>query len=157
MSWTWRHGKGAERSDASGMRESFADLHRWKLVSTTEGVNTKVDHELLRQIACGPWVQRTYPDEKYVFQQIYCRSAPPGPPTVPGEILADWPPYSPDLNPLDFSMWSMLWAKFPATSHTNLDTLCLSIAVKRDEQVVEYICKTCHSFHHCRKPITRKN
>jgi hypothetical protein len=34
-------------------------------------------------------------------------------------FLADWPPYSPDLNSLDFSTGSILQAKGHATPHAN--------------------------------------
>ena len=34
-----------------------------------------------------------------------------------------WPPYSPDLNPLDFSIWSILEQRACATTHTNINTL----------------------------------
>jgi hypothetical protein len=51
-------------------------------------------------------------------------------------ILADWPPFSPDLNLLDFSICSLLQAKVQATPYTNLATLCPSIAAERVGLVV---------------------
>jgi hypothetical protein len=39
----------------------------------------------------------------------------------------DSPPYSPDLNPLDFSVWSVLQEKVLAMPHTSLAALRLSI------------------------------
>ena len=42
----------------------------------------------------------------------------------PGFITSqEWPPYSPDLNPLDFSVWAILEARACATPHKNLDSL----------------------------------
>ncbi|KAF2363332.1 hypothetical protein FHG87_005911 [Trinorchestia longiramus] len=35
----------------------------------------------------------------------------------------EWPPYSPDLNPRDFSVWSVLESTACTKSHKNLDVL----------------------------------
>ena len=40
-----------------------------------------------------------------------------------GGIAQFWPPSSPDLNPMDFGIWSMLEHKACATSHKNIDAL----------------------------------
>ncbi len=43
---------------------------------------------------------------------------------VPDFITAkQWPPSSPDLNPLDFSIWSLLEAKACAKPHTSIESL----------------------------------
>jgi hypothetical protein len=82
-------------------------------VGTGKEVYVDVYQDLLRQHMV-PWVQRTYPDGNYVFQQD---SAPAHiVPTTHAFLrenmadfwaLADWLLYSPDLNLLDFSMWSV--------------------------------------------------
>ena len=36
-------------------------------------------------------------------------------------------PYSPDLNPMDYSIWSILESKACANSHTSIDTLMTSL------------------------------
>ena len=33
----------------------------------------------------------------------------------------EWPPYSPDLNPMDFSVWEILESKVCSTSYKNLN------------------------------------
>jgi hypothetical protein len=43
---------------------------------------------------------------------------------------ADWPPYLPDLNLLDFSTGSVLQPKGQATPHTNLAALRPSVAAE---------------------------
>jgi hypothetical protein len=43
---------------------------------------------------------------------------------------ADWPPYSPNLNSLDFSAGSFLQPKGQATPHANFVALRLSVAAK---------------------------
>jgi hypothetical protein len=55
-------------------------------------------------------------------------------------ILAEWPPYSPDLNLLDFSVWSVLQEKVQPTPHTALVALRRSITRQWNW--------TCRSFRH---------
>jgi hypothetical protein len=45
-------------------------------------------------------------------------------------LLVDWPPYSPDLNPLDFDNQRDLQAKVQAMPHSNLAALGPSIATE---------------------------
>jgi hypothetical protein len=59
---------------------------------------------------------------------------------------ADWPPYSPNLISLDFSIWCVLQEKGQATPHTNLTAIRLSITVEWDWLVTEYIHKNYCSF-----------
>jgi hypothetical protein len=69
----------------------------------------------------------------------------------------DFLPYSPDLNPLDFSIWRILQAEVQAKPHGNLDALCLFIDAERDWLAVEYIQRTCCSCHYCEQAIMAKN
>ena len=39
----------------------------------------------------------------------------------------EWPPYSPDLNPMDYSIWSILETKACAKAHTNVESLKASL------------------------------
>jgi hypothetical protein len=54
-------------------------------------------------------------------------------------FVADLPPYSPDLNQLDFATRRVLQAKVYGTPHSNLTTLRLSFAVEWDRLVAVYI------------------
>jgi hypothetical protein len=45
-------------------------------------------------------------------------------------FLADLPPYSPNLNSLDFDTWHVLQAKAQATPHLNFSALRPSIAAE---------------------------
>jgi hypothetical protein len=72
-------------------------------------------------------------------------------------ILVDWPPYSPDLNLLDFSISCVLQVKVQTTAHSNLDALRKSITAEWDQLAAAYICKTCHSFRRCQEAAARKN
>ena len=44
-------------------------------------------------------------------------------PLQPTRIPAEWPPYSPDLNPMDFCIWSILESKVSAIQHPSVDSL----------------------------------
>ncbi len=59
---------------------------------------------------------------------------------------ADWPPYSLDLNLLNFSIWRVLQVKVQAMPNSILAALGLSIAVEWDQLTAKYICKDCHLF-----------
>jgi hypothetical protein len=57
-------------------------------------------------------------------------------------FLADWPPYSPNLNPLDFETRQVLQAKAQPTPHSNLTALRPSIATEKDLKAAVQIRKT---------------
>ncbi|KAI6646946.1 hypothetical protein LOD99_9040 [Oopsacas minuta] len=50
----------------------------------------------------------------------------------------EWPPSSPDLNPMDFSIWAILETKACAKSHNNLDSLKRSL-VKEWEKIPQEV------------------
>lgn len=73
---------------------------------------------------------RMYPDGNWTFQQdsarahkakitqAWCKR------NLPDFIsTSEWPPSSPDLNPLDYSIWDILESRVNATRHTSLDSL----------------------------------
>jgi hypothetical protein len=79
-------------------------------VGAGERINADVYQDLLQKHVV-PGLQRVYPDGNYIFQQD---SAPAHTARTTQQYLketmaefwtpADWPPYSPDLYPLDFSV-----------------------------------------------------
>ncbi len=100
--WTLRDGQGAEKSDASGMSSGFTLPI---VVFTSKLVNANIYQELLRQHVV-PWVQRDVVWQKI---RLLADSVPASAtqmtlrPLAEFCLLADWPPYSPDLNSLDLS------------------------------------------------------
>ena len=54
-----------------------------------------------------------------------------------------WPPSSPDLNPLDFSIWANLRARVNEHQHPNIDTLKSTIIKAWNEFSRDEIVKTC--------------
>lgn len=57
-----------------------------------------------------------------------------------------WPPSSPDLNPLDYSVWRFMKAKACANRHSNTTALKRTITRAWREMDSEYVIRTCRSF-----------
>ena len=57
-----------------------------------------------------------------------------------------WPPSSPDANPLDYSIWSVIEAKACATPHPNLTELKASITREWAAMTDSYVVKTFKAF-----------
>ena len=115
-------------------------------------IGTEAYLKVLRTVV-KPWIEANYPDGGYIFQQD----------NAPGHAsnktqawllknLAGawskgyWPPSSPDLNPLEYSVWSVVEARACATPHPNLDSLRLAICTELDNLSFAYLVKTCKSF-----------
>jgi DDE superfamily endonuclease len=121
-------------------------------VAAGERINAAIYQELLRQHVV-PWLKRTYPDGNYVFQQD---SAPAHAARSTQDFLREnmashwspelWPPFSPDLNPLDFSIWSVLEARVQATAHENLAALRASISREWATLDEDYVRSACRPF-----------
>ena len=58
----------------------------------------------------------------------------------------EWPPRLPDLNPLDYSMWSILEEKACAKPHTNVESLKRALVKAWDEISVEILKKIVDDF-----------
>ena len=57
-----------------------------------------------------------------------------------------WPPYSPDLNPLDFNIWGYVESKACANPHSNISSLQKSVEKAWDELLtVDHVKKTCNA------------
>ena len=104
---------------------------------------TKINQVLYRNLLNDhvlPWAQSTYGNENWVFQQD---SAPAHTAKLTiGWIKEnfpffispnEWPPNSPDLIPMDFSIWSILEQKACATSHKSVNSLKLALKKAWDE------------------------
>ncbi|EYB87313.1 hypothetical protein Y032_0265g654 [Ancylostoma ceylanicum] len=116
-------------------------------------VNTEyhLEHILKKEVlpwACShfgsePWTfqQDSAPAHKAKVVQKWCAN------TLPDFISAeDWPPYSPDLNPMDYSVWSILKAKACAKSHTCLKSLREALQKAWDELDDDYLRSTVDAF-----------
>jgi hypothetical protein len=57
-----------------------------------------------------------------------------------------WPPSSPDLNPLDFSIWSRVESEACRTSHPNVAALMASVSKVWQKIPIEDFQKACGAF-----------
>lgn len=112
---------------------------RSPLVFIDQGV--KINQQLYRQKvlsrALMPWARNQFGSRPWTFQQD---SAPSHKARATQEYLRtrvprlisckEWPPYSPDLNPLDFSIWAILEAKVSSKKYLSVD--CLKASLQRE-------------------------
>lgn len=93
-------------------------------------INARMYLDLILNGCLKPWAETQFSGIPWVFQQD---SAPAHKArttqawlqaNVPGFIsTSEWPPYSPDLNPMDFCIWSILENKVCATRHSSVNSL----------------------------------
>jgi hypothetical protein len=115
-------------------------------------VNSEAYIDILRTRVL-PWLKRTFPRKNYIYQQD---GAPAHTSNKTQTWIASnfagfwekslWPPNSPDLNPLDFSIWSVIEDKACKTPHSSLADLKVSVAKAWKAMKSEYIIKTCRDF-----------
>ena len=100
-----------------------------------------------------PWIQQNFQDQsELIFMQD---GAPCHTSKLVQEWLSEnlnfwpkevWPPSSPDLNPLDFSIWAYVQAKACKVQHPNLDALQLSVSKVWNDMTEAFIRSTCSTF-----------
>lgn len=106
------------------------------LVFIDSGVKMNQDlyrKDILQDVVL-PWAQQHFDSHSWIFQkdstpshrakatQDWCKA------NFPDFITAkEWPPYSCDLNPLDYSVWSILEAKACVKPHKSLEALKRSL------------------------------
>lgn len=113
-------------------------------------------YERLLNTHVVPWIRTTYPNGNFVFQQdgapahgarsiqAMLTEALGGPDHFWRKEM--WPPQSPDLNPLDYSIWSVMQQKVQATSHPNLETLKARIVEAWGDLEIDYVVRACKGF-----------
>jgi hypothetical protein len=107
-----------------------------------------------------PWLSATYPEGNYVFQQD---GAPAHTANSTQTFLAKnmaahwsnvvWPPYSPELNQLDYGIWGVLQTKVNATAHENMDALRRTIRREWKRLSEAMVWRTCRAFRPCLEKV----
>jgi len=125
------------------------------LVFVDQGV--KINQEVYRrdilEAVVQPWAQQHFGNVNWTFQQDsapahkavatqeWCRTH------FPDFISsAEWPPYSPDLNPMDYSIWSILEARACAKPHKSLEALKSSLRREWDRLSSEEVRAAAENF-----------
>jgi inhibitor of nuclear factor kappa-B kinase subunit alpha len=115
------------------------------------GAKEYLDRILVNQVL--PWVQSNFPNNNgYVFMQdgAPCHTAKSTQNWL-GDHLnfwskETWPPSSPDLNPLDFSIWAYVQARACAHQHSNIESLKESVSKEWSKMPASYIRTVCSKF-----------
>ena len=99
-----------------------------------------------------PWLKKKYPDEKFIFQQ----DGVPGHTSkvtqafltcnIPFWPAGLWPPSSPDLNSLDYRIWTHVDGKACAKPHRNVESLKRSITKVWNDMSTDFVIRMCKAF-----------
>lgn len=128
---------------------------RTPLIFLPEGVkvNAQVYRERVLEAVFLPWAHDHFADNPYTFQQD---SGPSHKARVNQEWLhvntpafittAEWPPYSPDLNPMDFCIWGYLQSKVSSKQYQSLDALKRALLREWDLIPQDVIRACCEAF-----------
>lgn len=113
---------------------------------------TAADYKDILESKVLPWVKRITKKADYVFQQD-------GAPAHTAKIVQEWlesnmhfwpkdfwPPQSPDLNPLDYSIWTHVQSKACKCRHSNLDELKASVNRVWASMRKKYVRRVCKGF-----------
>jgi transposase len=128
---------------------------RSPLVFIDQGV--KVNQEVYRQkvLIDGliPWARKQFGTNHWTFQQD---SAPSHKARLTQQFLREnvpqlissqqWPPYSPDLNPMDFSIWSILEAKVSTKKYESVETLKAALRREWAKVPATHVRAACDAF-----------
>jgi len=134
----------------------FIGNQRLPLVFVPDGVKLNA-HSYIQHILEGvvkPWTLMHPPHTNFDFQQD---GAPSHMANMTQDWLRDnlpgfiektaWPPSSLDLNPLDFSLWSILESKVCASPHRNLDSLKRDLQREWERIPGDILRKSTNSFY----------
>ena len=125
------------------------------LVFVESGVKINAENyvnDILRPVVL-PWIQANSKDGPWTFQQDSQLRH------IELKVLnlgflkiltisshSEWPPYSPDLNPLDYSIWGILTPKVCASSHKSVKSLKSAIRREWNQISSETLLATVNQF-----------
>ncbi len=108
-----------------------------------------------------PWANTTFGDDEWTFQQDgapahkayevqdWLRANCPDVITVDPHWrnpTGEWPPNSPDLNPMDYAIWSILQEKACKKPHPNVESLKRALKKAWNEITLETLIKVVDNF-----------
>lgn len=149
---TRRQGKGSVMVWAA-----VTENGRSPLVFIPQGVkiNAKIYQDLILEGCLMPWADAHFGKKQWTFQQD---SAPSHKAKttiawlkekVPRFISpSEWPSYSPDINPMDFAIWSILESKCCSTRQVSVETLKRRLHKEWMKIPQNQIRDSCISFRH---------
>ncbi|CAP24900.1 Protein CBG04119 [Caenorhabditis briggsae] len=112
-------------------------------------INSDVYQKLVLMDVLRPWVTSHFGQQPFILQQDWAPSHGSKSTKAvldahfPGYWGKDmWPASSPDLNPLDFSVWGYLEEKVMARSHPNVDSLKAALLKAWDDLDDDYLRRT---------------
>lgn len=125
------------------------------LIFVEKGV--KMNQEIYRrdilEAVVLPWSRQHFGNRQWTFQQDsapahrassvqqWCKD------NFPSFISSqEWPPYSPDLNPMDYSVWSILESRACASRHISVDSLKAALLREWDKISIDELRKIVENF-----------
>uniref|UniRef100_A0A7I5EDS2 DDE_3 domain-containing protein n=1 Tax=Haemonchus contortus TaxID=6289 RepID=A0A7I5EDS2_HAECO len=116
-------------------------------------INSETYQNVILRDTLLPWAQNHFGERNFVLQQdwapahgskstiSFCRHH------FPGFWDKDmWPSNSPDLNPMDYSVWSYLQQKVSSSPHRSLDSLKAALQMEWQKIDVDYLRPTVEAF-----------
>ena len=95
--------------------------------------------------------QDSAPAHKAIINQEWCASK------IPDFISSkEWPPSSPDLNPMDYAIWGILESKVNSPQHHSLDSLKKAIEKEWDNLSMVTVRNSIDAFPRRLKALIRK-
>ena len=145
-----------------------AKLGKTSLYIIEQGVRVDSDYycnSLLSQLL--PEMAALSPNEDFIFQQDGARSHTSKytlrylddnlPPDAQVLLPEDWPPHSPDLNPMDYGIWSSLATKVFRVKIRNVEHLCERLAEAWEEITQDEVNRTINCFRKRVKMCVKAN
>ena len=147
---------------------AVSKLGKTSLYIIEQGV--RIDSEyycssLLSQLI--PDMNALSPNEDYIFQQDGARSHTSKytmrylddnlPQDAQLLLPEDWPPHSPDLNPMDYGIWSSLATKVFRVKIRDVEHLCQRLAVAWEQITQDEVDRTIDSFRRRVKACVKAN
>lgn len=116
-------------------------------------INGAVYQQAILRDVLHPWAQNHFGNDAWMLQQDWAPSHS-AKKTIelcnelfPGFWNKDvWPPNSPDLNPMDYSVWSLLEQKVSGKQYCNVDALKRALIRAWDEISVEQLATIVQNF-----------